>query len=207
MTVATYITKQDLDEWICQKITGAGRFACDIETSGLNPLEHRIGTVQIFAPEVGSVILQVQGNAPRQLCLLLEDARIQKVFHHAMFDLRFIASHWGVTPRNISCTKIASKILNPDAENKLHSLQNLLQQRLGVWISKDQRLTDWLTPELTADQIAYAATDVEYLLQLLDDLSENLKSAGLKELFDRCVDFIPSRVRLEVGGWPDVFAY
>ncbi|MEG3636086.1 3'-5' exonuclease family protein [Micromonospora palythoicola] len=207
MTVATYLAKRDLDEPLCRAIAEAGRFACDIETSGLSPLEHQIGTVQIFAPAVGSVILQLQDNIPRKLCRLIEDIRVQKVFHHAMFDLRFITTHWGATPRNISCTKIASKLLHPDVDNKLHSLQSLLQRRLGVWISKDQRMTDWLAPELTADQIGYATRDVEYLLQLLDDLTEDLNAAGLKDLFEDCVAFIPSRVRLEMGGWPDVFAY
>ncbi|MGC5334763.1 ribonuclease D [Micromonospora sp. DT62] len=207
MTVATHLAKSDLDEGLCLEIAEAGRFACDIETSGLNPLEHRIGTVQIFAPEVGAVVLQVQDRVPHNLCQLIEDTQVQKVFHHAMFDLRFITTHWGATPKNISCTKIASKIICPNVDNKLHSLQSLLQRRLGVWISKDQRLTDWLTPELTADQIGYATRDVEHLLQLLDSLTEDLTAAGLKELFDQCIAFIPSRVQLEVGGWPDVFSY
>ena len=207
MTVTTHVVRNDLEESLRQALEEAGRFACDIETSGLDPLEHRIGTIQIYTPTVGSVILQVRDAAPRNLCRLIEDARVQKVFHHAMFDLRFIVTHWGITPRNIACTKIASKILSPRVDNRLHSLQSLLERRFGVLISKDQRLTDWLTMDLTPDQVRYAAADVEHLLQLLDVLTDDLEAAGLKDLFERCTAFIPSRVRLELGGWPDVFAY
>mgnify|MGYP006194651211 CR=1 FL=1 len=38
--------------------------------------------------------------------------QVQKVFHHAPFDLRFMVAQWNVTPRNIACTKVASKMLS-----------------------------------------------------------------------------------------------
>ena len=79
--------------------------------------------------------------------------------------------------------------------------------RLGVAISKDQRLSDWTAAELTPEQIRYAAADVEYLIPLLANLEEDLRSAGLMKLFGECLNFIPARVQLDLGDWPDVFAY
>ncbi|MCU7724563.1 ribonuclease D [Actinoplanes sp. KI2] len=207
MTVTINVVRGDIDESLFGALVAAGEMACDIETSGLNPKLDRIGTVQIHAAGVGGVIIQVGRRRPDRLCRLIEDQSVRKVFHHAMFDLRFMTAHWNVTPSNVACTKIASKILEPQIENKCHSLQQLLQRRLGVSISKDQRLTDWLTSDLSQEQIRYAAADVEFLLPLLQALEGDMAPAGLLALFQQCLEFIPARVRLELGGWPDVFAY
>lgn len=207
MMVAAFVARHDLDEGLAQRLAGTGRISCDIETSGLNPRSDRIGTVQVHASGVGSAIIQVGNDRPTRLCRLIENDRVLTVFHHAMFDLRFMSAHWGVVPRNVACTKIASKLLAPRAANEEHSLQYLVQSRLGVPLSKAQRRSDWLADELTPDQLRYATADVEYLLPLLGSLEADLRLAHLYELYMDCLSFIPSRVVLELGGWPDVFSY
>jgi ribonuclease D len=124
-----------------------------------------------------------------------------------MFDLRLMVAHWDAQPARIACTKIASKLLTPQLANNRHSLQSLLASYLGVEISKDQRLTDWLAPELTAAQLAYASRDVTYLIPLLSELEQRLRAENLVGMYRACLDFLPTRVRLELGDWPDVFAY
>lgn len=207
MTVMISVVRDDVDEDTLARLVASGVVACDIETSGLDARQDSIGTVQIHARELGSIVLQIGDRRPDRLCRLLNDRKVRKVFHHAMFDLRFMVSHWKVDPVNIACTKIASKLLNPRAENSFHSLQNLLQSRLGVTISKRQRLSNWLANDLTPEQVSYAVADVDYLLQLLSILEGELREGGLQRLFDDCLDFIPARVRLELNEFPDVFAY
>jgi ribonuclease D len=145
--------------------------AWDIETSGLDPRTDRIGTAQLYAPGLGTVVVQLGADVPQRLCRLLADPAVCKVFHHAMFDHRFMVAHWDAQPARIACTKIASKLLRPQLANNGHSLQSLLASYLGVEISKDLRLTDWLAPELTAAQLAYASRDVVYLIPLLSELA------------------------------------
>jgi ribonuclease D len=207
MTVTINIVNDDVDESLLVALVAAGDVACDIETSGLDPKTDRIGTVQLHAATVGDVVVQVGQARPDRLCRLMEDPAVRKVFHHAMFDLRFMVAHWQIQPNNIACTKIASKLLDPRLENKQHSLQNLLERRLSVRISKEQRLTNWLSPKLTQEQIEYAAADVAFLLPLLRSLESDIGPAGLADLFQQCLVFIPARVRLELGEWPDVFKY
>jgi len=115
---------------------------------------------------------------------------------------------WGVRPTAIRCTKVASKLLEPRAPNDAHSLQKLVSRYLSVSLAKDQvRTSDWTASRLTAGQLEYAAGDVLYLVALLAAMSKALQGAGLTSLYDSCCAFLPARVTLELGDYPDVFAY
>jgi len=206
MTIAG-IAQADLTEEWFQAFRAVGRLAWDIETSGLDWRTDRIGTCQVHAPAVGTAIVQVGTEVPKRLGSLLADVSVLKVFHHAPFDLRFMTSHWQIRAQNVACTKVASRILDSQAPDSTHSLQSLLNRRLGVKISKEQRLSDWVGGSLTAAQIRYASQDVEHLLPLYDELYLNLAEAGLAELYRDCCAFLSGRVQLELGSWPDVFAY
>jgi ribonuclease D len=48
---------------------------------------------------------------------------------------------------------------------------------------------------------------VLHLPALLEVLEKGLVASGLKELYDDCCAFLPARVRLDLGDYPDVFAY
>ena len=79
---------------------------------------------------------------------------------------------------------------------------------LDVSLAKGEvRTSDWSARRLTAAQLEYAAGDVLHLLALLDALERELVGAGLAELYDACCAFLPARVSLELGDYPDVFAY
>ena len=147
-------------------------------------------------------------DRPSALARLIEDSTVEKVFHHAPFDLRFMVSAWQVSPAAIRDTKVASKILDPAAPNETHSLQQLVGRYLGVSLPKGAvRVSNWSAPELTDEQVRYAAGDVAHLLRLLDAMEEALRASGRAKLYDSCCAFLPARVTLELGGFPDVFAY
>lgn len=180
--------------------------AWDIETSGLDWRNDRIGICQLYAPNEPVAIIKVGNILPKKLQSLLSDASVRKIFHHAMFDLRFMSYYWNVLPQNIACTKIASKLLDVKNENK-HSLQAALKQYLGVVIDKNERLSNWLPSKLTQEQISYAARDVMYLLPLLDVLEKKLSSRELLELAHMCFAYIPIRTQLDILGYGDIYSY
>jgi len=199
------ILQDDLDEQGFEHALRAGTIALDIETTGLDWRHERIGTVQIQIEDT-TYMIRVNGNVAHHLRAVIEDESIRKILHHAMFDLRFLAHHWGVVPANIACTKIASKLAEPDAPCTEHSLAPLLHRHLGVELDKSQQTSEW-TGELSAEQVRYAADDVRYLLPLYDLLDEKLRREGRRDLRDRCYAHLPTQVELEIGGFPDVFAY
>lgn len=183
--------------------------AWDIETSGLDWRQARIGTCQLFAPGIGAAMISVTGGArPTRLVSLLEDPQVPKVFHHAPFDLRFMMHAWGVKPASIRCTKVASKLIEPSAPNEAHSLQSLVARYLELELEKGEvRTSDWTADRLSPEQVQYAVADVLYLPALLASLNVRLTELGLGWLYDRCCDFLPARAALELGDYPDVFAY
>ena len=90
-----------------------------------------------------------------------------------------------------------------------HGLKNLLDELLGVDISKLQQMSDWGAKELTEAQLTYAASDVLYLHALREKLNERLEREGRTDLAQAAFDFLPTRARLDLAGWPeiDIFAH
>ena len=195
----------DLDDDFLAAAAESRLVAVDIETTGLEWATNRIATCQ-FAVAGGPCAVVVRPTPrPGRVLRLLSDPTVTKVFHYALFDLRFIVHHWRAEPRAIACTKVASKLLTPGRKN--HSLKPLLLEYLGVEIDKSLQTSDWARPDLTPEQLAYAVADVVHLPALLDSLGRRLADAGLADLYRRCLDHIPTRVALELGDYPDVFAY
>jgi len=131
----------DLDEQAFNQALGASVLAWDIETTGLDWRTDRIGTVQVQVGDV-TYVVRAGAYAPHRLKALMEDPTILKILHHAMFDLRFLTYHWDVTPAHVACTKIASKLVDPQLPCQDHSLAPLVRRYLGIELDKSPRTSD-----------------------------------------------------------------
>jgi ribonuclease D len=110
-------------------------------------------------------------------------------------------------PQPAYCTKIASRLARTYTDR--HGLKDLVKELLGVDLSKQQQSSDWGAETLTEAQVAYAASDVLHLHALRERLDEMLAREGREELAEACFHFLPTRVRLDLGGWAeeDIFAH
>lgn len=183
--------------------------AIDCETMGLNPLRDRLCVVQLSGGDKNAHLVQIaagQTDAPN-LCRLLEDPDVLKLFHFGRFDIAALYNAFGALTAPVYCTKIASKMVRTYTDR--HGLKNLLQELLKVDVSKHQQSSDWGAPELTKAQLDYAASDVLHLHKLKVELDRMLEREGRTELAQSCFDFLPTRARLDLAGWPeiDVFAH
>jgi ribonuclease D len=183
--------------------------AVDCETMGLVPGRDRLCLVQLSAGDGDSHLVQVapgQTRAPN-LCRMLADPRVLKLFHFGRFDIAVLDHSFGVVARPVWDTKIASKLVRTFTDR--HGLKYLLQDLLGVDISKQQQQSDWGAETLTSAQMDYAASDVLYLHRLRDALDRLLAREGRTEIAQACFDFLPTRARLDLAGWPeiDIFAH
>jgi ribonuclease D len=202
------LLSHDLSPEIYAQLSSSQRVAWDIETNGLDPLANRIGTCQLYSREAGLFIVKAVANrSPIFLSKLLSNEKVPKIFHHAPFDLSFMAHAWGVKPKNVACTKIAAKVLDPLAAAEEYSLKHLMLRHFGINLEKQMRFTDWITDELTEEQLRYAARDVVKLLDLYDLLDEQLETQGSRELYRKCCNFLPAHVGLRLRGCPDPFSY
>ena len=183
--------------------------AIDCETMGLNPHRDRLCVVQLSAGDGQAHLVQVargQTEAPN-LARLLEDPQVLKLFHFGRFDIAAMFNTFGALAAPVYCTKIASKMIRTYTDR--HGLKNLLQELVGVDISKQQQMSDWGAETLSDAQLDYAASDVLYLHRLKAELDKRLVREGRDELAQSCFDFLPTRAKLDLEGWPeiDIFAH
>ncbi|KZY02183.1 MULTISPECIES: ribonuclease D [unclassified Sulfitobacter] len=183
--------------------------AVDCETMGLNPHRDRLCVVQLSGGDGNAHLIQIakgQTEAPN-LRAMLENPKVLKLFHFGRFDIAALLNAFGAETAPVYCTKIASRLIRTYTDR--HGLAKLLQELLNVDISKQQQSSDWGAETLTDAQIDYAASDVLYLHRLRDELNARLLREGRMELAQSCFDFLPTRARLDLEGWPetDIFAH
>ncbi len=183
--------------------------AIDCETMGLNPHRDRLCVVQMSGGDGNTHIVQIekgQTEAPN-LCAMLTDPSVLKLFHYGRFDIAALFNTFGALTAPVYCTKIASRLVRTYTDR--HGLKNLTQELIGVDLSKQQQSSDWGAETLTDAQLEYAASDVLYLHRLRDELDKRLAREGRTEVAQACFDFLPMRARLDLMGWPDtdIFAH
>ena len=205
ITVTNILHKGDLPEGL----DFGPLVAIDCETMGLNFNRDRLCLVQLSSGNgvAHMVQIEVEQNSAPNLCKLLSNEEILKIFHFGRFDIAALLSAFGVLTRPVYCTKIASKLVRTYTDR--HGLKNLLQELLDTDISKQQQSSDWGAAALTDAQLEYAASDVLYLHKLKDELDLRLQREGRLELAQSCFDFLPTRAKLDLSGWPetDIFAH
>ena len=108
-------------------------------------------------------------SAPN-LCKVLSNPNTEFIMHYARQDLLWLKYHLKVEPKNIFCTKIASKIAR--TASSYHGYKDLVKEFCGKDISKKEQQSDWGNPNLSTKQINYAAQDTEYLFQIKDKLKK-----------------------------------
>jgi ribonuclease D len=186
-----------------------GAVAIDTETMGLHPLRDRLCVVQLSNGDGSADVVQIpkgHTDAPH-LKALLADPKITKIFHFARFDVGMLFHAFGVMPQPVYCTKIASRLARTYTDR--HGLKDLVREILNIDMSKQQQSSDWGAQQLSEAQLAYAASDVLHLHALRERLDTMLAREGRLEVAQACFDFLPTRARLDLGGFEadDIFAH
>lgn len=186
-----------------------GAVAIDTETLGLNPHRDRLCVVQISPGDGSADVIQIapgQTSAPN-LQAILADPAIVKLFHFARFDLAVLEHAFGVMPEPVFCTKIASRLTRTYTDR--HGLKDICAELIGVSLSKQQQSSDWGAPQLSPEQLDYAASDVLYLHRLREVLAGRLERENRMHEAEACFRFLPTRARLDMMGWAeeDIFAH
>jgi ribonuclease D len=183
--------------------------AVDTETMGLEPRRDRLCLAQLSAGDGTAHLVRFAPGAYEapNLCRLLADPSVLKLFHYGRFDIAVMGVYLGVFAAPVYCTKIASRLTRTYTDR--HGLKDLCRELIGVELSKQQQISDWGAESLSEEQKAYAASDVLYLHQLKDRLDALLEREGRTEIAQACFDFLPTRARLDLLGWAerDIFSH
>ena len=134
-------------------------------------------------------------EATREVCSFLSSPQVKKIFHSCKEDMEALYSWTNFEVSNVYDTQVANSLLGGVFSI---SYQGLVEDLLGLRISKDETRTNWLRRPLTEAQLSYAVSDVLYLIDLyklqkeelqttnkLDWLEEELnQSPDLEQLFE-----------------------
>jgi|TARA_B100000929_G_scaffold5894_1_gene4970 ribonuclease D len=133
------------------------------------------------------------------LIKILSNPSTQFIMHYARQDLLWLKYHLNVEPKNIFCTKVASKLAR--TASSFHGYKDLVKELCGKDISKKEQQSDWGNPNLTSKQISYAAQDTEYLFEIKKKLTNMLIRENRIDVFNKCMKVIPTLVDMEISGY------
>ena len=120
-----------------------------------------------------NVLIDPLAVDPRGLAELLSGSGLA-VLHASQQDLEVLRYAVGEVPSRLFDTQLAAGFIGYSTP----SLAALAQSQLKVTLSKGDRMTDWMRRPLTASQCSYARSDVAYLEQLFERISNRIEQLG-----------------------------
>lgn len=135
----------------------------DLETSGMNPHNTHIVTLQLGTP-FDQFVIDVR-NIPILLFKELLESKTL-ILHNAKFDYKHLI-HAGIYPEKIIDTMLTEIVIKNGYYESV-SLKNVVLERLGVIMDKEVRAEFHTlgSKPLEDKHIQYAAIDVEYLEEI-----------------------------------------
>ena len=174
--------------------------AVDCEFMGLNVERDNLCLVQISTGNHDAHIIQLNRETYKapNLKKILENKKINKIFHYARADLLFIKKYLKSNVENINCTKIMSKLARSYSDK--HGLKDLIKEFTGNDINKSLQSSDF-GGNLSEKQLQYCARDVIYLHEIYKCLKKILIREKRDQLYDEAIKFVHSRVNLDLASF------
>ena len=176
------------------------KIAVDCEFMGLNVERDNLCLVQISTGNNDAHIVKLNRNSYKapNLIKVLNDKKINKIFHYARADLLFIKKYLKTDVQNINCTKIMSKLARSYSDR--HGLKDLIKEFTGHDINKNLQSSDF-GGELSEKQLQYCAKDVIFLHKIYEKLINILIREKRETLYYDAIKFIYSRVNLDLASF------
>ena len=140
----------------------------DTETLQLKPEQGKLRLLQFGCATQQKIVIidlfEATENDLKQIDLFFKAPRFWFA-HNAIFDLGWLHAQGWTLRGQIRCSMIASKLLTNGLPNIRHGLAHVAKRYLGITVDKEQQASNW-GGDLTAEQLEYAAKDVEILCDL-----------------------------------------
>ncbi len=154
-------------------------------------------------------------NVVTYLKPLIEEKGV--IGHNLKFDIKFLKTNLGISPKIVFDTMIASQILSKGDSGQKHSLVAVLKRYTDEEVDKSYQKSVWNAENLSEEQLNYAAKDIAVLRELfkeernlLNNESILKKATGYSyKIFDVYnsvsaleMNFLLSLVDIELNGMP-----
>jgi ribonuclease D len=146
----------------------------DTEAASFHRYHDRVYLLQLSSRDHTAVVDPLAMGGLPGLAELLTDENVELVFHDADYDLRLLRHEYGIRARRLFDTRVAAQLVNEPGIG----LASLLLRRFGIEVNKRFQRADWSLRPLSAEMIAYAATDTRHLLALHASLRDDLGRMG-----------------------------
>ncbi len=122
---------------------------------------------------------------PGRHASFLHSKSVTKILHSCKEDLEAVFAWTNKEMTNIFDTQIANSFLGGEFAI---GYQGLVEQKLGILLSKDETRSNWIRRPLSDSQLKYAALDVEYLIHLYQIQREELFQSSKLNWFYQDLD-------------------
>ena len=178
----------------------------DTETTQLQPKKGGLRLIQLGSYTAKTIVVidcfDLEEKDWDQLDKFFNNGCRFWLAHNAVFDLGWLQEQGIYVRGNVRCSFIANKLLYNGVPHAKHSLDALANKHLSVELPKEQQRSDWSKPELSKEQLEYAATDVEVLLELDQILDQKLSKANLKASYTLECQALPAMAQMWRIGLP-----
>ncbi len=174
---AAYINTAAALEAAVERLSAAGRIACDTESNSMHAYRGRTCLIQFSTPDEDLLIDPLAIADVGALAAVFADPAIEKVFHAAEYDLICLKRDFDFDVVNVFDTMAAARVCG----YQRIGLSHMLAELLGAHHAKKHQKADWGRRPLPEGFRRYAQMDTHHLLALRDALYAELEAADRLE--------------------------
>jgi ribonuclease D len=178
-TPAITISQEQIDAALAELQAGSGPLAVDAERASGYRYSQRAYLLQFTRNDSPIVLLDPCTEADLSSFTAFVNTT-PWILHAATQDLPCLRER-GFAPLSVFDTELAAKLLGRPRVG----LGALLEQELGVVLAKEHSAVDWSTRPLPEEWLAYAALDVEFLVELHERLLTELDETGRRDWYEQ----------------------
>jgi len=206
-----YKFQDDISTKVLEELEKSSSLAIDTEGSGLQiPHRDKLSLIQFSTGNNEAYIIQPNRESYKapNIVKILENNKITKIGHYLRYDISGLEYFLKCNVENIFDTKIASRLCRTYTQN--HGLKDLVLEFCGKKLDKRLGSSDWNKDleKLSDGQLQYCSNDVIYLHKIKDDLNKMLQRENRLELYQSCLKFLKTRIKLDQQGFTeDIFSH
>ena len=171
---------------LAERARDAGRIGIDTEFMAEGRYQALLCLVQVAVPNGDGDAVDVAVLDPldgagfdhEPLATVMADPDVEVVMHAGRQDVAILRRVWQTEVNNVFDTQIAAGFGGLRAQM---GYGDMLNDVLGIRVPKTASFTRWDKRPLTKEQVDYARSDVEHLLQLATALQDRLEGQGRLE--------------------------